>query len=137
MESLPTATNKDFTFQFQKLVCLDYIIRNTGTCTCLLISSLLLNMLCGGLHCIEEGPTIISKVPRLSTSCMNLFVFSLVTKFIYFFRIFWYLPKWNHQYNIIIALFCIIATCLKMTVMPVVACSSEIRKFDTLCIVCL
>ncbi|XP_015776911.1 PREDICTED: phosphatidylinositol 4-kinase type 2-beta-like [Acropora digitifera] len=32
MESLPTATNKDFTFQFQKLVCLDYIIRNTGTC---------------------------------------------------------------------------------------------------------
>ncbi|XP_074613409.1 phosphatidylinositol 4-kinase type 2-alpha-like [Acropora palmata] len=29
MESLPTATNKDFTFQFQKLVCLDYIIRNT------------------------------------------------------------------------------------------------------------
>ena len=84
MESLPTATNKDFTFQFQKLVCLDYIIRNTGTCTCLLISSLLLNMLCGGLHCIEEGPTIISKVPRLSTSCMNLFVFSLVTKFIFF-----------------------------------------------------
>ena len=31
VEPLPTATNKDFLFQFQKLVCLDYIIRNTGT----------------------------------------------------------------------------------------------------------
>ena len=84
MESLPTATNEDFTFQFQKLVCLDYIIRNTGTCTCFLILSLLLNMLCGGLHCIEEGPTIISKVPRLSASYMIVFVFSLVTKFMFF-----------------------------------------------------
>lgn len=31
VEPLPAATNKDFLFQFQKLVCLDYIIRNTGT----------------------------------------------------------------------------------------------------------
>ena len=93
MESLPTATNKDFTFQFQKLVCLDYIIRNTGTCTCLLISSLLLNMLRGGLRCIEEGPTIICGVPRLSTSCMNLFVFSLVTKFIFFSECFGICPS--------------------------------------------
>ena len=30
VEPLPTTTNKDFLFQFQKLVCLDYIIRNTG-----------------------------------------------------------------------------------------------------------
>ncbi|KAL9982340.1 hypothetical protein ACROYT_G004370 [Oculina patagonica] len=29
VEPLPAATNKDFLFQFQKLVCLDYIIRNT------------------------------------------------------------------------------------------------------------
>ena len=31
VEPLPAVTNKDFLFQFQKLVCLDYIIRNTGT----------------------------------------------------------------------------------------------------------
>ena len=30
VEPLPAATNKDFLIQFQKLVCLDYIIRNTG-----------------------------------------------------------------------------------------------------------
>ena len=30
-DPLPAVTNKDFLFQFQKLVCLDYIIRNTGT----------------------------------------------------------------------------------------------------------
>ena len=30
VEPLPAVTNKDFLFQFQKLVCLDYIIRNTG-----------------------------------------------------------------------------------------------------------
>lgn len=29
VESLPAITNKDFLIQFQKLVCLDYIIRNT------------------------------------------------------------------------------------------------------------
>ena len=31
MDPLPVGTSKEFLFQFQKLVCLDYIIRNTGT----------------------------------------------------------------------------------------------------------
>ena len=30
MEALPAVTQKEFILQFQKLVCLDYIIRNTG-----------------------------------------------------------------------------------------------------------
>ena len=30
MEALPAVTYKEFILQFQKLVCLDYIIRNTG-----------------------------------------------------------------------------------------------------------
>ena len=30
VEPLQAITNKDFLIQFQKLVCLDYIIRNTG-----------------------------------------------------------------------------------------------------------
>lgn len=30
MEALPAVTHKEFILQFQKLVCLDYIIRNTG-----------------------------------------------------------------------------------------------------------
>lgn len=42
-EPLPAVTNKDFLFQFQKLVCLDYIIRNTGTQHCGL---LIFNLMC-------------------------------------------------------------------------------------------
>lgn len=30
VEALPAVTQKEFILQFQKLVCLDYIIRNTG-----------------------------------------------------------------------------------------------------------
>ena len=30
VEALPAVTHKEFIIQFQKLVCLDYIIRNTG-----------------------------------------------------------------------------------------------------------
>ena len=45
-EPLPAATNHDFLFQFQKLVCLDYIIRNTGTIHYVHLGLLILNLNC-------------------------------------------------------------------------------------------
>lgn len=45
-EPLPAATNHDFLFQFQKLVCLDYIIRNTGTIHYVHLGLLILDLNC-------------------------------------------------------------------------------------------
>lgn len=40
VEALPAVTHKEFILQFQKLVCLDYIIRNTGKYNNLLCNKL-------------------------------------------------------------------------------------------------
>lgn len=48
-EPLPEDTESDFQFQFQKLVCIDYIIRNTGNRQIFNISYTVVHLLIGTL----------------------------------------------------------------------------------------